>query len=320
MEIIQSACYWFFALLPVTTGLTHYSEHAYRAMQASVAQQMAVSATQAAAASASGGIATGATAATAASVGVVAKVSAAIAGASFATQFGAAMGVALVAGGIAAVSSGTVTISRQDRSVVIVDHGKNTTLKADNDTLSQFINATLLEPPLVESNLSDVVGDMLDETMGVSMDDGNILLGEEGTLASMMYCDGLKEIGELKEGRANFVIEGFPDDFVSGHREQMQDLFVLVYNGLSGMCDGEYQRIVQNATMENINTIQGGPNKYYTYTQWLVMLTCAGCPDDNPLFPVLSSSSFSESRRLDEPAVSLMQNTFFYRVCGSLSL
>eukprot|EP00797_Seminavis_robusta_P006821 Sro145_g067370.1 Hemolysin-type calcium-binding repeat (2 copies) (1021) ;mRNA; r:75230-78627 len=97
-------------------------------------------------------------------------------------------------------------------------------------------------------------------------------------------CEATEDVVEQKEGLVDFVIVGLPLNFTTQEQEQLEAIFQLTYNGLAGMCSGDYQRILQNVTLQEVNYVAAGRNLIFTYTKWACHLTCLGCPDDNPLF------------------------------------
>lgn len=250
------------------------------AMAQSLTQHMALSASQVVSTSA-------AAATTAASGGVVSTTAtsvllsnmlSSVASASLPTQLAVAVGATAVvttgavSGGLALLATLEGTFpSSNSTNVTVATSMLNLTGDVPNVT-STLPNMTLVEDS--HFNMNDTANESITPALfdnavfdALRTTDSVPILGEEtgptrDTSSSFGSCAGYEGVTEIKEGVINLVLTGVPQGFVERQAGELEDLFVLSYNGLSGMCGGDFQRIVQSATLADVNTVLAGPMTY----------------------------------------------------------
>jgi len=115
------------------------------------------------------------------------------------------------------------------------------------------------------------------------------------------------ETFSYENGRVNLMIENVPlklMDFADvNNREMMEKHFTSAYNSVSGMCEGDFQRIVHNATLLDFTFGTRGDGAQYLDTNWKATVSCSGC---NPKEPLFLGHQVSSSRALQMDVSSML--------------
>jgi len=106
-------------------------------------------------------------------------------------------------------------------------------------------------------------------------------------------CDEDLGGNETKEGHVTIVFTGLSEEKVESEKRAMQILFEDSYNELSGGCDGTFQRVLREATLDEYTQHPDGSMT----TKWTGVVGCNGCPDDQPLFGMEQKEEGSSGRR-----------------------
>ena len=121
-----------------------------------------------------------------------------------------------------------------------------------------------------------------DTTLPIMWNDTNSSMDIAEPPAAAQVCD--MSFAEYKEGRVKFVMEGIRTNaFVGNHTSELEDMFIDVYNEVSNLCDGKYQRIGQDASLFDWSLIDAIDTGFLTST-FKVVVSCSGCADFEPLF------------------------------------
>ncbi|CAB9502766.1 laminin G sub domain 2 [Seminavis robusta] len=282
-------------------------------------QQMAVAASQSASGSTAAGASSAAATATAATTsGAVAQAASSIAGASLGVQVGAAVGVAAVVT-VAGLAAGAIMQPSGMTTLGETLVAFNITANNTNFTLVNLTNINITVAPPVIDNITAAPTNWTDPFDITS--NATILNITNTSVPYIHKCEDAEGVPELKVGLVDFVIEGLPYEFAAQEQSQLEDLFALAYNGLSGMCSGEYQRVLQDVTLLEVNYVAAG-SLDFTYTKWQCTISCVGCSDNNPLFgthndsvaPVISTAN---SKRMLQQSVYTLGPTFFNDFVGA---
>lgn len=84
-------------------------------------------------------------------------------------------------------------------------------------------------------------------------------------------------------GYVEIMIQFATVEEVEAKKPALEDLFVYAYNNVSGMCDGLFDRILQNATLEEAEDVSFNDTQV-VLTKWNAFVNCDGCPEFEPLF------------------------------------
>ncbi|CAB9500907.1 expressed unknown protein [Seminavis robusta] len=88
------------------------------------------------------------------------------------------------------------------------------------------------------------------------------------------------DVDEIKEGKLDLTITNVPFDQVYAKQRELETLFQMAYNDASGMCEGPYERVLQEAFIRDI----ASDGSSMIQIGWAAMASCNGCPDYEPLF------------------------------------
>ncbi|CAB9502762.1 laminin G sub domain 2 [Seminavis robusta] len=269
-------------------------------------QQMATAAAQAATSSTAAGLSTKASvgATMAVSTGVMAQATAAVAGASMTTQVAASLGIAaVIATGAISASAFNQAAARSSSTFGFKTSNATAAPRVPSEPFPPLDSGTLpgtglpgnvFGPAALAAALKELLGDSNASSLSTGKNrtevpteyNGTWMTSNTETEQDGIYCQATADLVEWKEGLVDLVIEGLPFNFTTQRQGELEEIFKLVYNDLSGMCSGYYQRVLQNVRLQEVNYVSAGENLLFTYTQWVVQVTCLGCSDDNPIFGV----------------------------------
>jgi len=93
------------------------------------------------------------------------------------------------------------------------------------------------------------------------------------------------EYSELKQGRFEIMFANIPERRIAEKQRELIELTKTAYNTASGVCDGMFERVLQGISLEGKEPAKSLSNSTsYVFTSWTALITCNGCPDDEPLF------------------------------------
>ena len=123
---------------------------------------------------------------------------------------------------------------------------------------------------------------------------------------------------DMKQGQVMIDIKGIEDKaFWEDQRQTIAELFRSAYNDATKACDGEFHRVLQFASMDNLE-VQEVQNQFLTSTIWTATVTCAGCSDHEPLFVSDAVTVDKNERRLSgiasQTLLASFANTFAEKV------
>jgi hypothetical protein len=203
------------------------------------------------------------------------------------------------------------TLSTRNTNVVIESVGQRNSGGTPVDEGFKWENPKVLNPNgSIGENGSNNIFDQTNSSSAPNSTAGEDA-GEnvDGNTPPCVTSNG--ESISYEKGRVNLMIENVPPDLVdfadTKNTEMMEAVFKDAYNSASGMCEGDFQRIVHNATLLTWSFSERGDGVPYVETKWIVNVSCSGCNPREPLFLKSSSSdAASSSRRLQMDLSSLL--------------
>lgn len=154
-----------------------------------------------------------------------------------------------------------------------------------------------------------------DSGNGANIFDQNHSPGNATAIADQesQLCElGPGETMTKEQGRVNILIENVSPQLLNlddaGTRAALEDAFRKSYNTVSGQCEGDPKRIVEEASLISYNFGSRGDGANYVETSWKTSLSCSGCNPKEPLF--LGGNQLSSAARALQLDVSSMLGQF----------